>query len=259
MDDHVAVLPDAVGTVGRLRLDGRVPPEVEVDDVARRGEVESGAARLEADDEHLLLRILLELLHHLPPFIERAGAVEEERLVAALLLEDVLQDEAHLLELGEHQGLLARLDDPVEERLEVLHLAGSEALELVAVVEVLRRMVADLLEVQDHLQHDAASLEERLVVGRGDAADGLHVLLDGLLVERRLLRGEGRVLVLLDLVRKIGDDRPVGLEPPDEERRGDALELLDLGLGAVLLYGLPELVVERLPCAEVAGVHEVHD
>ena len=185
--------------------------------------------------------------------------MEEERLVAALLLEDVLQDVAHLLELGEHQGLLAGLDDSVEERLEVLHLAGSEALELVPVVEVLRRMVADLLEVEDHLQHDAASLEQGLVVSRGDAADGLHVLLDGLLVERGLLRRERRILVLLNLVRKIGDDRAVGLEPPDEEGRSYSLELLDLGLGAVLLYGLPELVVERLPGAEVAGVHEVHD
>ena len=72
MDNHVAVLTDAVGTVGRLRLDCRVPPEVEVDDVARRGKVESGASGLEADDEDLLLRILLELLHHLAPLLERA-------------------------------------------------------------------------------------------------------------------------------------------------------------------------------------------
>jgi hypothetical protein len=35
------VLPEAVRAVGRLLLDGRVPPAVEVEDVVRGGEIET--------------------------------------------------------------------------------------------------------------------------------------------------------------------------------------------------------------------------
>ena len=41
---HRAGLADAVGAVGGLVLDGRVPPAVVVDDVVGAGQVEAGAA-----------------------------------------------------------------------------------------------------------------------------------------------------------------------------------------------------------------------
>jgi hypothetical protein len=43
---HIAFLPDPKGTVGRLVLDGRIPPAVEVNDVRRGSQVEAGAAGL---------------------------------------------------------------------------------------------------------------------------------------------------------------------------------------------------------------------
>jgi hypothetical protein len=46
-----ALLADAVGAVGGLVLDGRVPPGVEVDDHVRAGQVQARAAGLEADQE----------------------------------------------------------------------------------------------------------------------------------------------------------------------------------------------------------------
>ena len=48
IDRHVLLLPDAVGPVGSLALNGRLPPWVEVDHVVGAGEVESESARLEA-------------------------------------------------------------------------------------------------------------------------------------------------------------------------------------------------------------------
>ena len=48
---HDLGLADAVGAIGGLLLDGRVPPRIEVDDGVGGGEVEARAAGLEADEE----------------------------------------------------------------------------------------------------------------------------------------------------------------------------------------------------------------
>src|SRR3569833_731901 len=51
VDKDRFVLPDAMCPVGRLRLDGGIPPGIVVDDRIRRGEVESCSASLQADEE----------------------------------------------------------------------------------------------------------------------------------------------------------------------------------------------------------------
>ncbi len=43
VDEDVLVLADAVGAVGGLSLDGGIPPEVIVDDMACGSEIETGA------------------------------------------------------------------------------------------------------------------------------------------------------------------------------------------------------------------------
>jgi hypothetical protein len=48
---HRPRLPDAVRPVGRLVLDRRVPPPVEVEHVRRRGQVQADAAGLEAEEQ----------------------------------------------------------------------------------------------------------------------------------------------------------------------------------------------------------------
>src|SRR6185295_4923935 len=50
--DDGTVLADAVRAVDRLRLDCRVPPRVEENDIARGGEIESGTTGLERNEEH---------------------------------------------------------------------------------------------------------------------------------------------------------------------------------------------------------------
>ena len=49
---HRTLLADAVGAVGRLVFDRRVPPRVEQEHVIGGGEVEAGAARLERGEQH---------------------------------------------------------------------------------------------------------------------------------------------------------------------------------------------------------------
>ena len=51
VDDDGPGLTDSVGAVDGLRLDGRVPPRVEQDDVVGLDEVEPDTARLERDEE----------------------------------------------------------------------------------------------------------------------------------------------------------------------------------------------------------------
>ena len=60
--EHRLRLADAVGAVDRLRLDRRVPPGVEQEDVLGRRQVQAEAAGLEADQEQLAVRVVLEPL-----------------------------------------------------------------------------------------------------------------------------------------------------------------------------------------------------
>ena len=52
VDNDRAILTDTMGTVGSLILDCRVPPGIDEKDVIGSGEVQSGAASLERDEEH---------------------------------------------------------------------------------------------------------------------------------------------------------------------------------------------------------------
>ena len=86
VDEDVLVLTDAVGTVGGLRLDSRVPPEVVVDDMAGGGEVETCACGLQREEEDVVgMRVLLETINHLLSLFDAASAVEEKRTLAQSL------------------------------------------------------------------------------------------------------------------------------------------------------------------------------
>ena len=53
VDRHRTLLPDAVRAVGGLVLDGGVPPGIEVHDIVGGGQVQSGAAGAQADQEQV--------------------------------------------------------------------------------------------------------------------------------------------------------------------------------------------------------------
>ena len=150
----VAGLADAKGAVGGLVLDRRVPPAVEVEDVVGGGKVQSRAARLEREDEDRRAVRGLEPLDHRVAGLLRDTAVQEEHLAAEGLLQVALEDLAHLGELGEHQGPLAHGEHLLEHLGQPRELAGAAGDRRV-VAQQLRRMVADLLELQEHGQHQA--------------------------------------------------------------------------------------------------------
>ena len=65
VDEHRPVLADAVGAVGGLGLDRRVPPGVAQEHVIGRGQVQAHAARLERDQHHRRSALALEAVDHL--------------------------------------------------------------------------------------------------------------------------------------------------------------------------------------------------
>ena len=83
----------------------------------------------------------------------------------------------------------------------------------------MRGMIADLLELGHRRQHQAPALNALL--GRLDP--GQHVR-DGGLVERRLLGGQVAPDLHLLLLRQVGDDRLVGLDPAQDEWAGQPPE-----------------------------------
>ena len=136
------------------------------------------------------------------------------------------------------------------EQVELLRAPGQAAAGL---LEEVGRVVADLLEPGEQLEHQAAA---GLLVGALDAG---HRVAHERLVEDHLLAGQPEQVVGLGLVRQLGRDAGVGLAATQEERADQAGELPSLGrLVAGLDRAGPDLA-ERLAAAEQAGGRPVED
>ena len=162
------------------------------------------------------------------------------------------QQRAHLGELGEDQGPLARIEDLVEHlggALELARAAGERG----AVAEELGGVVAHLLEAQHGGQHQAFAAD---ALGLVDAAQ--HVV-HHRLVERGLLLGEGAETVHLHLLGQVRDDGAVGLEPAQNERPGERPQMGRRLLVAEPLDGDHEALPERRRRPEQARVQHLHD
>ena len=87
VDEDVLVLAEPVGAVGRLLLDGGVPPAVEVEDVVRGGQVEAAPAGANRDHEHRRPVGVGERLDELVALSRGEAAVEEADLAAEPLVQ----------------------------------------------------------------------------------------------------------------------------------------------------------------------------
>ena len=208
VDQHVAALADAERPVGRLILDGRVPPAVEMYYVLGGGQVQAGPAGLQRQDEKGGAVLALELVDELFAARHRRAAVEHQSGAAENRRQEAHQRLGNLAKLREDQRLfLARRDLLAEfgQAGELAALIGIEA----PVAQELARVVAQLLESHQVGQHDAAPLD---VV---EPAERLAQFLDQLGVEGGLTRTEPAEGPDLGLLRQVGDHALVGLEPPE--------------------------------------------
>src|SRR5207244_4510920 len=101
--ENVLGLPDAMRAVNRLRLDGRVPPGIEQEDVVGTGQVQADAARLKADQEELAGWIRLKLFH---ARLAIARFAVQVRIANLLLVQLFLHQRQHARELGKDQCLV---------------------------------------------------------------------------------------------------------------------------------------------------------
>ena len=78
MYQDVFFLADPEGPIGRLALDRRVPPAVEMDHVRGRGQIQPGSSGLQRQHEERDILVLLELLHEGASLPDRGLAVQDQ-------------------------------------------------------------------------------------------------------------------------------------------------------------------------------------
>ena len=253
---HGPGLADPVGPVGRLLLDRRVPPAVDVDHVVGAGQVEAGAAGLEGEQEHRRTAGLgpgLKQRHHRLPVAHRGAAVEE--LVGHARLGQVaLEQPRHRDVLGEDERRTVFGDHRRQDLVEQVELLGAPSEpDGARLLEELRRVVADLLEAGQQRQHQAAP---GVVVG---ALDAVHRVAHERLVEHDLLAGQRQRVVGLGLGGQLGGDARVGLATPEQERLDQVGELARLGRHRAGLDRPGPDLAERVAAAEQARRAPVED
>lgn len=252
MDLDRALLADAEGTVSGLVFNGGIPPAVVVEDVIGGGEVETGAASLEGENEEFGAGGLFELGDHAVAVAAGGAAVEEVDFFAEGGAEVGGEELTHFGELGEDEGLFAGLADLFEhfgEAGEFAAAAGEGAFFL----EDLGGVVADLFEAGDGGEDEAAALHAGAAFEIDEAA------VDDVFVEAALFAGELAVGFELELFGEVGDDGAIGFEAAEDEGGGEGAQLFHGALVLILLDGFEEAMLEVAGGAEQTGVEELHE
>lgn len=107
---HALPLPDPVRSIGRLVLDGRIPPTVNVHHVIGGRQVQAGAAGLEGGDQDRRTNPGVAVLESVdePVTVAACQATVQQRDLGAQQLGEPRREQfAERGELGEHQGLIA--------------------------------------------------------------------------------------------------------------------------------------------------------
>ena len=247
----VFLLADAEGPIGRLVLDRRVPPAVEMHDVGRRGQGQAGAAGLQRQDEERHGLVLLERLHQGLAVFHRGLAVQHQTRATENLSEETRPAGPVISRNWVKTSIFscrAATTSAISRRRRPF---AAVFLRPDIVVQPLRGMIADLLQPHQHRQHDALALDALGLL------QALRQVLDGLAVQRRLPAAEAAQRLDLGLVGQIGDDRLVGLHPAQDV---GPHQLAQRAVGVVGPLGQALGVAgELLGVAQQARIDEVED
>ena len=154
--------------------------------------------------------------------------------------------------LGEDQDLLLARGDLLAQLAQPIELAAVRG-RIGAVSEPLRGVVADLFEPGEKGQDDAAALNALHLRGLQPFRQIRHRLL----IQRRLPPGERAERRHLGLLRQVGDDAFVGLEPPQDVGPHQAPQR-----GELVLVGLRTALDESgelLGAAQQAGAEKIKE
>src|SRR5271157_3141395 len=211
MYQDIPLLSNSECPISSLVLNRGIPPAVEVDDVTGGGQVQSGTAGLEREDEEGWPVLALKAVDESPPLGDRGAAMEHKAGPAEHALEQVRQGAGDLAELRENERLFlafAQLLTDLGQALELAAVLGR----VIAAADELCWMVADLFELHELGEYEPAPLDAvGLFQLPGQIAYRLFIE-GGLLPAQR---AKGRHL---DLFGQVGDHALVGLEPAQDVR-----------------------------------------
>src|SRR5574344_2111881 len=105
----------------------------------------------------------------------------EHRFFIKSVTDEVLEQIAHFAELREDKYLLVSINDTTKHIEQHSRLSRQGCIHAV-VLEILRRMIANLLQGKHHLQNKSLALEKSLAVFSLHALYDSHTFVDGLLV-----------------------------------------------------------------------------
>ena len=229
-----------------------------MDDVGSGCEVETCSCCFEGEDEDSVGAVVLESVNHFLALLDATSAMEEHGDGACVAGNELLEHVAHFLELGEDDCFFASFTYGIDEGQKHFCLSRKRGDEF-SVLEILRGVVANLLQGQHHLKNEALTLEELPAVGFINSLDDFHAFVDHLLIERGLLGGEHGKFVLFNFVGEVVDDGLVGLQSAHHHGGGDAAETLGTGFIAEFLDGFGVFFVESLDGSQISFVGKVHD
>src|SRR5258708_24446470 len=149
MHEDVLALANAEGAVCSLIFDRGVPPAIEVEDMVRFGQIQADATSPQRENKHRRFGLgILKLGNHPLPPCHTGPAVQIVRVVVLVMREIPLQLASNLCKLGEDQRALTAVNHLFDHLPKPLELEGTLGGESAAILQELRRVVADLLEFQ---------------------------------------------------------------------------------------------------------------
>ena len=175
VDEYGLVLSDAIGAVSGLVFGGGVPPGVEMNHGIGGGEVESGTAGLQGDEEDGDV-FVLELLDEFAAVFGRAG---EEEIADAAGGEFAFDEREHGGELREEKNASAFREEGFEELEKVVEFGGLVGgFGLIGREFEKGRVAANLAELEEGVEDGELRLLEALG-GDGFADFFVHGGADG--------------------------------------------------------------------------------
>ena len=168
-------------------------------------QIETGTPGLERQDHERHIIFSVKLLHQLLAGLYMYTAVNDQALTAENLLQIALEVRNDLLILRKDQYSLSLFIDGFAESPQNFKLPAV-LWQVTLLSHILIGMVADLLQLCDRCQHNTAPLHS---VHFGQS---IFQFFHQFPIQNDLLLGQGDVLRLFNLVRKIGDDFLIALQ-----------------------------------------------
>ena len=197
-------------------------------------QVKARTRRFQRKNQHFDFRIILELAHHFIALILRATAVIEICRNAKFAIQSFLQELAHFAELGKDNCLFTLILNRAQQIQKHGKLSRIFDLRLPR-LQISSRMVANLLQRQNHLENQALPLEEAMGIARCirrarsicnfsqhlfininrsaffKHLQFFHELVERTLVQRRLRARESSIFILLNFIGQVADNALVRL------------------------------------------------